>query len=191
MAKPNWVSISPTSGNNDGSFDVTAKGNGINPARKGIITVAGGGINKTIDVNQRSNRLILQSVCQIGQSHPPAKVKDTYGGKVYDITASNKYLAEINTDFGAILMMVYPGISTGSTNFIFQFNIDIDEIALYMNDGSDRSSYINGRINASDPTQVVLNLGNGYPEISNTELTIGIKAGIQTMNIYYTNNVDA
>lgn len=191
MAKPNWVSISPTSGNNDGSFDVTAKGNGINPARKGIITVAGGGINKTIDVNQRSNRLILQSVCQIGQSHPPAKVKDTYGGKVYDITASNKYLAEINTDFGAILMMVYPGIGTGSTNFIFQFNIDIDEIALYMNDGSDRSSYINGRINASDPTQVVLNLGNGYPEISNTELTIGIKAGIQTMNIYYTNNVDA
>lgn len=191
MAKPNWVSISPTSGNNDGSFDVTAQGNGINPARKGIITVAGGGINKTIDVNQRSNRLILQSVRQVGKSYPPAKVKDTYGGKVYDITASNKYLAEINTDFGAILMMVYPGIATGSTNFIFQFNIDIDEIALGMNDGSDRSSYINGRINTSDPTQVMLNLGNGYPEISNTELTIGIKAGTQTMNIYYTNNVDA
>lgn len=83
MAKPNWVSISPTSGNNDGSFDVTAQGNGINPARKGIITVAGGGINKTIDVNQRSNRLILQSVRQAGQSYPSAKVKDTYGGKVY------------------------------------------------------------------------------------------------------------
>lgn len=191
MAKPNWVSISPTSGNNDGSFDVTAQGNGINPARKGIITVAGGGINKTIDVNQRSNRLILQSVRQAGQSYPPAKVKDTYGGKVYDITASNKYLAEINTDFGAILMMVYPGIGTGSTNFIFQFNIDIDEINLEMNDGSDRSPYINDRINTSDPTQVMLNLGNGYPEISNTELIIGIKAGTQTMSIYYTNNVDA
>lgn len=191
MAKPNWVSISPTSGNNDGSFDVTAQGNGINPARKGIITVAGGGINKTIDVNQRSNRLILQSVRQAGQSYPPAKVKDTYGGKVYDITASNQHLAEINTDFGAILMMVYPGIGTGSTNFIFQFNIDIDEIALDMNDGSDKSPYINGRINASDPTQVMLNLGNGYPEISNTELIIGIKAGTQTMTIYYTNNVDA
>ena len=191
MAKPNWVSISPTSGNNDGSFDVTAQGNGINPARKGIITVAGGGINKTIDVNQRSNRLILQSVRQAGQSYPPAKVKDTYGGKVYDITTSNQHLAEINTDFGAILMMVYPGIGTGSTYFIFQFNIDIDEIALGMNDGSDKSPYINGRINASDPTQVMLNLGNGYPEISNTELIIGIKAGTQTMTIYYTNNVDA
>lgn len=191
MAKPNWVSISPTSGNNDGSFDVTAQGNGINPAREGIITVAGGGINKTIDVNQKSNRLILQSVRQAGQSYPPAKVKDTYGGKVYDITGSNQHLAEINTDFGAILMMVYPGIGTGSINFIFQFNIDIDEINLEMNDGSDRSPYINGRINTSDPTQVMLNLGNGYPEISNTELIIGIKAGTQTMNIYYTNNVDA
>ena len=191
MAKPNWVSISPTSGNNDGSFDVTAQDNGINPAREGIITVAGGGINKTIDVNQKSNRLILQSVRQAGQSYPPAKVKDTYGGKVYDITGSNQHLAEINTDFGAILMMIYLGIGTGSTNFIFQFNIDIDEINLEMNDGSDRSPYINGRINTSDPTQVMLNLGNGYPEISNTELIIGIKAGTQTMNIYYTNNVDA
>lgn len=119
MAKPNWVSISPTSGNNDGSFDVTAQGNGINPVRKGIITVAGGGINKTIDVNQRSNRLILQSVRQAGQSYHPAKVKNTYDGKVYDLTASNKYLAEINTDFGAILMMVYPGIGTGAINFLF------------------------------------------------------------------------
>lgn len=43
MAKPNWVSISPTSGNNDGSFDVTVKDNYLNPAREGIITVAGGG----------------------------------------------------------------------------------------------------------------------------------------------------
>jgi hypothetical protein len=191
MAKPNWISISPTSGNNDGSFDVTAQGNGINPAREGIITVAGGGINKTIDVNQRSNKLTLQRVKQLGQSYPPAKIKDTYGGKEYNLTASNQYSAEINTDFGAILMMVYPGIGTGATNFIFQFNIDIDEINLEMNNGSDRSPYINGRINTSDPTQVMLNLGNGYPEISNTELIIGIKSGTQTMNIYYTNNVDA
>ena len=43
MAKPNWVSISPTSGNNDGSFDVTAQGNGINPDRKGVVTVTGVG----------------------------------------------------------------------------------------------------------------------------------------------------
>ena len=191
MAKPSWISVSPASGTNNGSFDVTANDNYINPAREGVVTVTGGGINKTIDVSQKSNRLILQSVRQVGQSYPPAKIKDTYGGKEYNLTASNQYLAEINTDFGAILMMVYPGIGTGTTNFMFQFNIDIDEINLEMNDGSDRSPYINGKINASNPTRVMLNLGNGYPEISNTELTIGIKAGTQTMNIYYTNNVNA
>lgn len=191
MAKPSWISVSPASGTNNGSFDVTANDNYINPAREGVVTVTGGGINKTIDVSQKSNRLILQSVRQVGNSYPHAKIKDMYGGKEYNLTASNKYLAEINTDFGAILMLVYPGIGTGGTNFMFQFSIDIDEINLEMNDGSDRSSYINGGINTSNPTQVILNLGNGYPEISNTELIIGIKAGTQTMSIYYTNNVDA
>ena len=191
MAKPSWISVSPASGTNNGSFDVTANDNYINPARKGVVTVTGGGINKTINVSQKSNRLILQRVRQQGQSYPHAKVIDTYGGKEYNLTSSNQYLAEINTDFGAIVEMTYPGIGTGATNFLFQFNIDIDEINLKMNDGSNKSPYINGRINASDPTQVMLNLGNGYPEISNTELIIGIKAGTQTMNIYYTNNVNA
>lgn len=191
MAKPSWISVSPASGTNNGSFDVTANDNYINPAREGVVTVTGGGINKTIDVSQKSNRLILQRVRQVGQSYPPAKIKDAYGGKEYNLTASNQYLAEINTDFGAILMMVYPGIGTGTTNFLFQFNIDIDEIKLEMDDGSDISSYINGRINTSDPTQVMLTLGNGYPEISNTKLIIGIKAGTKTMNIYYTNDVNA
>lgn len=190
MAKPSWISVSPANGTNNGSFDVIANDNYINPAREGVVTVTGGGINKTIDVSQKSNRLILQRVRQQGQSYPPARVIDTYGGKEYNLTASNKYLAEINTDFGAIVKMTYPGIGTGTTNFLFQFNIDIDEINLEMDNGSDRSPYINGRINASDPTQVMLNLGNGYPEISNAKLILGIKAGTQTMNIYYTNKVD-
>ena len=158
---------------------------------KVLLLLREGGINKTIDVSQKSNRLILQGVRQTGQSYPPAKIKDTYRGKEYNLTASNQYSAEINTDFGAILMMVYPGIGKGTTSFMFKFNIDIDEIILEMDDGIYRSPYINGRINTSDPTQVILNLGNGYPEISNTKLIIIIKAGSQTMNIYYTNNVNA
>lgn len=112
---------------------------------------------------------------------------NAHGGKEYNLTPSNQYLAEINTDFGAIIEMTYPGIGTGTTNFIFQFNIDIDEIKLEMADGSDRSPYINGRINTTDPKQVLLNLGNGYPEISNTKLILGIKASTQIMSIYYTN----
>ena len=51
MAKPNWITVTPTSGSNNGSFDViAAKNTGV--ARNGIITVAGGGVSKTLDVNQ-------------------------------------------------------------------------------------------------------------------------------------------
>lgn len=42
MAKPSWISVSPTSGQNNGSFDVTAAAN-TGLARNGIITVAGEG----------------------------------------------------------------------------------------------------------------------------------------------------
>ncbi|QWM90236.1 hypothetical protein [uncultured phage cr25_1] len=187
MAKPSWISVSPTSGTNNGSFDVTANDNYINPAREGAVTVTGGGINKTIDVSQKSNRLILQRVRQQGQVYPPTKVIDTRGGKEYNLTSSNQYSAEINTDFGAIIEMTYPGIGTGGTDFLFQFNIDIDEIKLEMNDGSDRSPHIGGTIITTDSKRVLLNLGNGYPEISNTKLILSIKAGTQTMYIYYTN----
>lgn len=152
-----------------------------------LLLLREGGINKTIDVSQKSNKLILQSVRQQGPSYPLTKVIDTYGGKEYNLTSSNQYLAKINTDFGAIVEMTYPGIGTGSTNFLFQFNIDIDEIKLEMDDGSDRSSYINGIINTTNSKQVLLNLGNGYPEISNAKLILGIKAGTQIMGIYYTN----
>lgn len=42
MAKPDWITISPASGSNNGSFDViAAKNTGV--TRNGIITVAGEG----------------------------------------------------------------------------------------------------------------------------------------------------
>ena len=42
MAKPSWISVSPASGTNNGSFDVVAAKN-TGAARNGIITVAGKG----------------------------------------------------------------------------------------------------------------------------------------------------
>lgn len=190
MAKPSWISVSPANGTNDGSFDVTANDNYINPAREGVVTVTGGGINKTIDVSQKSNRLILQFVRQV-QSYFPTKVIDIYNVKEYNLTSSNHYSAEINTYFGVVVEMIYPTIGTGGTSFIFQFTIDIDEVNLKMLDGSDVSSYFYCGINTTNPKLVSFKLGNGYPEISNTKLVIGIKAGTQTMNIYYTNKVTA
>lgn len=51
MSKPNWVNISPNSGNGNGSIQVTAQIN-EGDARQGSVAVAGGGLSKTIAVNQ-------------------------------------------------------------------------------------------------------------------------------------------
>lgn len=57
MAKPNWITITPTSGSNNGSFDVTAAAN-TGLARNGIITVAGG-VSKTCNIVQKSGKAIF------------------------------------------------------------------------------------------------------------------------------------
>ena len=58
MAKPDWITISPASGSNNGSFDVVAAKNTL-VARNGIITVAGGGVSKTCDIVQKSGKAIF------------------------------------------------------------------------------------------------------------------------------------
>lgn len=56
MTKPNWVNISPNSGNGNGSIQVTAQAN-EGDARQGSVAVAGGGLSKTIAVNQDARLL--------------------------------------------------------------------------------------------------------------------------------------
>lgn len=58
MTKPNWVNISPNSGNGNGSIQVTAQAN-EGDARQGSVAVAGGGLSKTIAVNQDARLLII------------------------------------------------------------------------------------------------------------------------------------
>lgn len=58
MSKPNWVNISPNSGNDNGSIQVTAQAN-EGDARQGSVVVAGGGLSKTIAVNQDAKLLVI------------------------------------------------------------------------------------------------------------------------------------
>ena len=58
MAKPNWVNTSPNSGNGNGSIQVTAQAN-EGDARQGSVAVAGGGLSKTIAVNQDARLLVI------------------------------------------------------------------------------------------------------------------------------------
>ena len=58
MSKPNWVNISSNSGNGNGSIQVTAQAN-EGDARQGSVAVAGGGLSKTIAVNQDARLLVI------------------------------------------------------------------------------------------------------------------------------------
>lgn len=60
MSKPNWVNTSPNSSNGNGSIQVTAQAN-EGDARQGSVTVAGGGLSKTIAVNQDAKLLVIGS----------------------------------------------------------------------------------------------------------------------------------
>lgn len=58
MSKPNWVNTSPNSGNGNGSIQVTAQAN-EGDASQGSVAVAGGGLSKTIAVNQDARLLVI------------------------------------------------------------------------------------------------------------------------------------
>lgn len=58
MSKPNWVNISSNSGNGNGSIQVTAQAN-EGDARQGSVAIAGGGLSKTIAVNQDARLLVI------------------------------------------------------------------------------------------------------------------------------------
>lgn len=63
MTKPNWVNILPNSSNGNGSIQITAQSN-EGDARQGSVVVAGGGLSKTIAVNQDA---ILLGICDFGR----------------------------------------------------------------------------------------------------------------------------
>lgn len=54
--KKDFVTVPNASGNNNGSFDVTCEQNSGNK-RSTILTVSGGGVNKTIDITQNASNL--------------------------------------------------------------------------------------------------------------------------------------
>lgn len=58
MSKLNWVNTSPNSGNGNGSIQVTAQAN-EGDARQGSVAVTGGGLSKTIAVNQDAKLLVI------------------------------------------------------------------------------------------------------------------------------------
>ena len=187
MAKPSWISVSPTSGQNDGSIQVTAVENTSPVNRSGAVQVTGGGITKSIDVSQILGGFYLKEVAIIGNTKPPCRVKTTR--KVQELNAANGYRITMTETFGITIKMDYPGLGTGTVVFRMVFSKALTAKEIGMVSGESLSPYINCTINQTDPTQLIFNLGNGYPEISNGNKVVITVSTLSKENfiIYYTN----
>lgn len=138
MAKPDWITVSPASGSNNGSFDVVAaKNTGV--ARNGIITVAGG-VSKTCDIVQKSGKAIFAiSNISIASEAVLSDVNPKYGELIdrdveVHLMVGSPGLIDMQITFeGVYRIMSAEGDNKDISTNIQGFNVivEIDNIWIY------------------------------------------------------------
>jgi hypothetical protein len=139
MAKPDWITISPASGSNNGSFDViAAKNTGV--ARNGIITVAGGGVSKTCNIGQKNGKAIFAiSNISIASEAVLSDVNPKYGELIdRDVEVHLKVGSSGLIDMQITFEGIYKIMSAeGDNEYIstniqgFKLIVEIDNIWIY------------------------------------------------------------
>lgn len=140
MAKPDWITITPASGSNNGSFDVTAAAN-TGLARNGIITVAGGGmVSKTCNIVQKSGKAIFAiSNISIASEAVLSDVNPKYGELInrdveVHLMVGSSGLIDMRITFeGVYRIMSAEGDNKDISTNIQAFNVivEIDNIWIY------------------------------------------------------------
>lgn len=138
MAKPDWITITPASGSNNGSFDVTAAAN-TGLARNDIITVAGG-VSKTCDIVQKSGKAIFAiSNISIASEAVLSDVNPKYGEPIdrdveVHLMVGSSGLIDMQITFeGIYRIMSAEGDNKDISTNIQGFNVivEIDNIWIY------------------------------------------------------------
>lgn len=161
MAKPSWISVSPASGTNNGSFDVVAAKN-TGAARNGIITVAGGEVSKTVTIDQKIGAFKVKSIRLTGQSVRPTNV--TIGSKEFYLGGQNPSSVIVPDDATSLNIHTVvdyktENIGSGGINIIFEFSDELSDLQIAT---QNISPYINLRLNGS---QFMISCGNGFPTV--------------------------
>ncbi len=140
MAKPDWITISPASGSNNGSFDViAAKNTGV--ARNDIITVAGG-VSKTCDIVQKSGKAIFAiSNISIASEAVLSDVNPKYGEPIdrdveVHLMVGSPGLIDMQITFEGVYRIVSvkgdnEGMGMSTTIQGFNVIVEIDDIWMY------------------------------------------------------------
>lgn len=163
MAKPDWITITPASGSNNGSFDVVAaKNTGL--ARNGIITVAGGGVSKTCDIVEKSGKAIFAiSNISIASEAVLSDVNPKYGEpidrdvKVHLMVGSSGLIDMQITFEGIYRIMSAEGDNKYISTNIQGFNVivEIDNIWIY---GGGAHITVTGYDKANTPFECYISL---------------------------------
>lgn len=139
MAKPDWITVTPASGSNNGSFDVIAAAN-TEAVRNGIITVAGGGVSKTCDIIQKSGKAIFAiSNISIASEAVLSDVNPKYGELIdrdveVHLMVGSSGLIDMQITFeGIYRIMSAEGDNKDMSTNIQGFNVivEIDNIWIY------------------------------------------------------------
>lgn len=163
MAKPDWITVSPASGSNNGSFDVTAAAN-TETARNGIITVARGGVSKTCDIVQKSGKAIFAiSNISIASEAVLSDVNPKYGEPIdrdveVHLMVGSPGLIDMQITFeGIYRIMSVKGDNENMSTNIQGFNVivEIDNIWIY---GGGAHITVTGYDKANTPFECYISL---------------------------------
>lgn len=140
MAKPDWITVTPASGSNNGSFDVIAAAN-TEIIRNGIITVAGGGVSKTCDIVQNGKAIFAISNISIASEAVLSDVNPKYGELIdrdveVHLMVGSSGLIDMQITFeGVYRIMSAKGDDADISTNIQGFNVTVKIDNIWMYDG--------------------------------------------------------
>lgn len=175
--KKDFVEVTPASGSNNGSFDVTCDEN-TDYTRSTVITVKGGGVNKTINITQKASN--LGSIEIIGGIYSPSGALATI--RSFGMSADIK-VSIISPQIG---MFIFPtpiqemGIINGNRASFLRIKVNA-EIPSYYKDEKVVAflENVNGNIIYTPKKELTVDV---YSELDKNVFDLNIADGITTGN---------
>ena len=165
-----WITISPSSGSNNGSVSVSCSNNTSTSSRNGTVTVNCGGVTRTISVSQDgATAYITLSTSALSPSYQG-------GSSSFDVESNISWNASESADW---ITNLYPTSGTNSNTIDFNCS---------ENTGGARSAYITVTGGGITRSVLVSQAEMPYISVSTNSVSVGATAGSYTVTTV--SNVD-
>ncbi len=163
-----WISLSKSSGSDDGSFTVTCSQNTSGSDRSGTITISGGGLTRTITVNQDGIDLTVSpTTLSYGPSGSSQTVTVSSNVNNWAVSESYSWISVSKT--------------SGSGNSTFSITCTENTT----------SSARNGTVTVSvEGITRTISVSQEKPTLTASSANLNFGSGEETKNVYVTSNLD-